>query len=60
VELSIQRILFAWIAGFLIHAVVMDASRKYGSPRGYFLIGGLANAVVFFTALLVLWPALGL
>jgi len=59
-EISVQRLLFAWVAGFVVHAVIMDFSRKYGSPRGYFLIGALPNAVVFFLALLVIWPAIGL
>lgn len=59
-EITVQRLLFAWVLAFIVHAVIMDFSRKYGSPRGYFLLGGLANAVIFFTALLIFWPMLGL
>ena len=56
VEVSITRLAFAWILGFVAHAVVMQASSKYGSPRGYFLIGAILNATVFFISLLFIYP----
>jgi hypothetical protein len=56
VEVTITRLAVAWIAGFMAHAVVMQASSKYGSPRGYFLIGSLINAAVFFISLLFIYP----
>lgn len=56
VEVTITRLAFAWLAGFLVHAVVMQGSSKYGSPRGYFLFGSALNALTFFTSLLFVYP----
>ena len=55
-EYTFTRIVVAWIVGFVAHAVVMQASSRYGSPRGYFLIGAGANALSFFLTLVVFWP----
>lgn len=60
VEVSLTRLMFAWVAAFVIHAVIMQASSKYGSPRGYFLLGSVPAALTFFVALLFMWPMLGL
>lgn len=60
VEVSLTRLMFAWIAGFVVHAVIMQGASKYGSPRGYFLLGALPAALTFFLSLLLVWPVLGL
>lgn len=60
VEVSLTRLMFAWVAGFLVQAVFMQGHTRYGSPRGYFLMGSLFGALTFFVALLFIWPMLGL
>jgi hypothetical protein len=56
IEFSLSRIMISWLAGFLVHSIFMQFSSTYGSPRGYFLMGAAANAIVFFSVMIVFWP----
>lgn len=60
VEVTITRLVFAFAMGIIVHALIMQADARYGSSRGYFLLGIIPNALAFFFSLLFLWPLLGL
>lgn len=56
VEVTLSRLAFSWIAGFIIQALFVQQGSKFGSTRGYFLIGSLLGMGAFFTTLIFVYP----
>lgn len=56
VEVTLTRLAFSWIAGFLMQSLFVQQGSKFGSTRGYFLIGSLIGMGVFFTTLIFVYP----
>jgi len=57
VEVTLTRLAFSWTLAFFVHALIVQQGHKFGSPRGYFLIGSLVNAAVFFVTLIFVYPS---
>lgn len=56
VEVTLTRLAFSWLAGFLVQALLVQQGSKFGSTRAYFLIGSLLASATFFITLIFVYP----